>query len=279
MSDKRVDMVCLISESVSLSPHNCNEIRNGIIEFDTPLNNTLKKTGNGNLFTKSMLTKGIDEPRFQKRLRNRALYGEMDHPLRDNVERFCNVWNKYRSHLFTKFWIDNEVLMAHVETADSKYGDELYRYIRQKSIPSFSLRALGRVMRDPSNGSDETLLNILTWDNVYDGADETAWANRGSMVISNGSTPDDKHKLIMESNNFVGDIVSNKIDILPMLKDIGYKGGELKYITESLGVTPTKALYNSKGEILMLYTESMSFATRVKEDVGGKIDKYLKSLI
>lgn len=268
--DKVVELGVLISESMNLDINYDNiKKTNEVYKFRTPLNNTEKKTNNGNMFSRKYTEDGINEPQFQKRLKNRALYGECDHPTRDNPERYLQVYNKFRSHLFTDLWFEGNLLMSDVETAKSKYGKEMCRYLEQRSIPAFSLRAAGKIKRLP-NGEKEKKLKIVTWDWVYDASVDEAWADTNSFKTHNTLNPKD------EGNDVAKKLfaASNVESIKGIFKDVDR---DLELIAESFeGMVPEKIIYTPQNNVIGYYSENVSAYSKIQNKLKKELNEFMK---
>jgi hypothetical protein len=267
--DNVVEMGVLISEGMSFDPSNGTFLNNGqVYQFETPLNHTSKKTRNGNVFDREYLESGINDPHFQKRLNNRALYGEYDHPLRKNPERYLQVWNKNRSHLITDVWFEGEFLMGRIETAKSKYGRDLARMIEQRTLPAFSLRAVGKIKKFP-NGQKQRKLRIVTWDCVYDASAEDSWAQTNSFKVVDPLNPNDEGNEV--AKKLFRECSVDKID--GVFKEVN---GHLDLIAESFnGFKPDKVLYTPGDEVIGYYSESVSMQAKVSKKLSNELDSFM----
>lgn len=267
--DNVIEMGVLISESMSFNPSNGTLLQDGqVYQFESPLNHISKKTRNGNIFDRPYLESGINDPHFQKRLNNRALYGEYDHPLRENVERYLQVWKKYKSHLITDVWFEGPLLMGKIETSKSKYGYELAREIEQGSVPPFSLRAVGKIKKFP-NGEKQRKLRIVTWDSVYDASAEDSWANTKSFKIINPLNPKD------EGNEVAKELFREcSIDnINGVFKEVDK---HIDLIAESFdGFKPDKVLYTPGNNIIGYYSETATMQAKVSKKLSHELDEFM----
>lgn len=247
--------------------------------FKTPLTNVVARTDNGVLYTRERMDQALASDFVQDRLKRRAMYGEMDHPSRTiDVERYMQVHNKERSHLHTDFFYEGDLLCGTIETAIGGRGGDMYDYLSQGSIPSFSLRAYG-IMDKLPDGSTRENFRLLCWDMVFNGACRDAWADsvkgtdfayrkygetegapKGSITTNEG----DIEKLYLHADVSV---IAEALDVAK---------SDVSLFSESLNFEPSKVLYDRDGGVLAYYGETMSVKTQLKGDVRKDVEDFFK---
>lgn len=270
LKEKNIEYGVFISESTQ-GHQEVHDIRKKgqVYSYVTPLNHTTRETYNGNLFTKDFLETGRNTERFQRRINNKALYGEFQHPTRDNPERYTQVYDKEVSHRILDTWYEGDLLMGSIETATYSRGPDLAKKIESGSIPAKSLRAVGKVKKTP-NGK-ERKLTIITWDNVFDASERAAWANTNSFKVKHprdrGDGNDVAKELFIESKSIdeVGGIF-HEID-----KDVQFIGESLN------GFQPDKIIKTPDNDIVGYYSESVTVQRKIKNKLSRELDEFMRS--
>ncbi|MGL5316753.1 MAG: hypothetical protein ACRC92_26085 [Peptostreptococcaceae bacterium] len=275
-SNAAIEASILLSEAVDTRIDNLRQTGENTFTWTTPLNNCAKPTQNGNLYDEELMTAAIADRFVQDRLKRNSLYGEMDHPTRDNPERFMQVYNKFRSHRFNNIYMQNGVVMGECETALSIYGRDLADYIRQGSIPAMSLRATGQIRKDKGVSR---WMRLYCWDNVYTPSDLMAWGDKDSMggkayaECYQGRNKNKRKKrdgdLIAEKMFFEADFSSVDGLFIPV-------DDARTMISESIQAefNPSKIAYRPDTGVVALITETISAEIKVKMETKSALDNF-----
>lgn len=272
MNKKEQEIVFLISETTQPESRNIRMSSDKrTIIFDAKLTNSAKVTDNGNVFDKTMVMESIADEFVQSRLRAKGLYGEMDHPTRDNPERYVQVYNKFRSHRWNKFWWEGEQLWGECETAISQYGRELCEMISQGTIPAFSLRAAGKIVGPTRK------MRLITYDLVFKPSDNDAWADMSTR----------KEAMYAESDReWAENLLAGQESTKAFLQGCKYdkiKGrfvevdASLELIGESVcGFKPKEVFYDNNNKVLGFTSDNMRTAQKVSSALANELDSFFR---
>lgn len=278
--DKNVELNVLISESIDLNLQEViGEIENGtkVFKFRTPLNHTSRKTYNGNLFTREFLESGLNNERFQRRMKKGNLLGEFQHPLRNNRERFVQVYDEKVSHKINDVWFEGELLMGDIQTVTFSKGPELAKKIAEDITPAFSLRAVGKARRN-AQGEKEQYLTIITWDNVFDASEKAAWADEDTIKMSEPSLRRPTHMNDKDSGNEMAKKIFNECKLDEIEGEFRDIDDDIHLLAESFGgVRPDKVMYDSNNNIIGYYSETVSAKRKVKDKLANDINDFMRS--
>lgn len=253
-----------------------------VIKWTQALSNGSKKTGNNNLFMKMDVEPAILDPYVQNRVKKGAFTNEYNHPLRDNPERYVQVWDRYTSDKITRFWYEgmsgDDILFGECETLINDYGPQLRKKIIGGAVPAKSLRASGEVYRD-SSGRERKKLNIMAYDNVFMPADPYAWGDMNSSEQASYCESMSRHIEKIEANSGIQHskklflegniaIMSNKFEELEM---------DRSFIAESIGVNVDRAIIDPHNKnTIAYYGESVTVVTTVEEKLRDGLLDFLR---
>lgn len=249
-----------------------------IFKWKQILSNGSRKTGNGNLFPRMDIEPSINDGYVQNRVMRNAFFNEMEHPTRDNPERYMQVYDSKVSDRINKFWYETvngeDLLFGDCETAIYSYGPELRKKILSGAVPAKSLRAAGEVYTD-NMGRERKRLNIVAYDNVFMPADASAWGDMSTMQ---------KSAYAESLGNY-----ANRLDTGEIHRGIYLKGFDAvvghveeiatdkQLIAESLGFNIDKVMIDPINKNKLVYIgESIKVITTVDEKVKRAIDDFMK---
>ncbi|MGL5312448.1 MAG: hypothetical protein ACRC92_04270 [Peptostreptococcaceae bacterium] len=277
-SNSAIEASILLSEAVETRIDNLRQTGDNTYTWTTPLNNCSKPTQNGNLYDRELMMAAIGDRFVQDRLKRNSLYGEMDHPTRDNPERFMQVYLKLRSHRFNNIYMDGDVVMGDCETAMSHFGRDLADYIRQGSVPAMSLRATGQIRKDKGVSR---WMRLYCWDNVYTPSDLMAWGDRDTL---GGKSYAECYQGRVKNTRKrrEGDRVAEKMFFEADFSDVDGLfipvDDARTMISESIQAefNPSKIAYRPDTGVVALITETMSAEIKIKKDVKCALDDFFK---
>jgi hypothetical protein len=139
----------LITESYEnpIQPEIVNQNKKtGSITISTSLQDADTVNRNKRVYSKQVLSNGLQSDYVQERLRTKTWYGEAGHPLKPDLQRQLYIDQSNISHIVTKVWWEGNVLKGHVESANTARGNDFKGLIEQGSKVGFSLRAVGPVV-------------------------------------------------------------------------------------------------------------------------------------
>lgn len=137
-----------------------------VLKFKTILQTANEINRNGRFYPKRVLEEGLNDPSFQEKLRHKSLYGEVGHPMQQDVMRQSTIVQTNSAFIITELWWEGDVLMGLCETMNTSLGRDMKGLIEQGSEVAFSLRAQGNVHFDNKMQATvvESPIKILTYD-------------------------------------------------------------------------------------------------------------------
>lgn len=103
--------------------------------------------------------------RTNELVRSGNMKSENGHPLSKDLARQQTIDPNNTCSVFTKFWTDGELVMAHTYGDFNRIGDDFDRQVRNGQMPSWSLRALGTLV-PTKDGTEVRGMKIITYDRV-----------------------------------------------------------------------------------------------------------------
>lgn len=152
--------------------------KNGNIIWKQCLMDFSQTTRNGFNFSKEEFQKALESESVQQRLKGKRFFGELDHPSKENVERFLTVNLKEASHRINSAWFEGDKLWAELETMTSKNGDIVRCMIEMGAEIAVSYRGCGYPR--PDGGED---ICWTTFDIVYHPSSQTALSVEDSFKM------------------------------------------------------------------------------------------------
>lgn len=135
-----------------------------------------RTTRNGNNFKIDEFKIAIDNPYVQERIKGKRFFGELDHPSKENFERFTSVELKNICFRINKLWFEGQTLFAECETIETPNGKIVRALIEADAEIAVSFRGYG--IPKPEGGED---IVIVAWDVVYHPSDPTALSKEESF--------------------------------------------------------------------------------------------------
>lgn len=120
---------------------------------------------NKRCYAREDLAREICAPRQRELIRTGNMYGEAGHPMSTELRRQATIDPTNIQVMYTKFWMDGNLVKGRFMGALNELGDEFDRSLRFGCKPSFSLRALGSI--ENRNGKAYVKnLKFITYDRV-----------------------------------------------------------------------------------------------------------------
>lgn len=222
-----------IAESVlDKGPIDRNSIKKRIDSDGTP-RYTLKMTGttiaktsvNGLFLSEPELDNMVAGPFVQKRLKNNALYCEMNHPASKDPLVLRSINQNNLSHRILEFFKeqqgDYKALCFIMETTKQQAGKNLAYMIEDDASIAVSLRAHATAMRAP-NGEIMKNIHYTSYDAVWIPSNEASWSglpSKMNMQIAESINTDLAHAM----GATVEDITKFKMNSLMHLEELNKK--------------------------------------------------------
>ena len=103
--------------------------------------------------------------RTQELLRTGNMKSENGHPMSKDLTRQQTIDPNNTVSVFSKFWVDGDLVMAHTYGDFNQRGDDFDRQVRAGQMPSWSLRALGTLV-PTKEGTEVRGMKFITYDRV-----------------------------------------------------------------------------------------------------------------
>lgn len=132
---------------------------------------------NHRIYAKEDLEPEINGPRMRELIKAGQFYGELSHPLTDDLVRQQTIDKKLVCVNFLKVWTESNLVKAQYQGTLNDYGEFLDQELRAGAKPAFSLRALGAI--ENINGKAYVRgIKIITWDQVIYPSHRAAYTDR-----------------------------------------------------------------------------------------------------
>ena len=194
-------------------------IGNIILEGATTVEDTIISTGNGKrvvaegtlqdmdvenrnkrIYAKSDLIPEINGPRMKELIAARQFYGEMGHPLSDDLVRQQTIDPKLVCVDYSKVWVEGNLVKARFQGTNNSYGEQFDQDLRDGRKPAFSLRALGAI--ENVNGKAYVKgIKIITWDHVIYPSHKAAYTSNIVTESTIDGKPLYENQIIVPKND------------------------------------------------------------------------------
>lgn len=137
----------IVCEEMTSSTPSILADENQSITFEAILQEADAPNRNKRIYGKDVLTVALANPTVKEKIANKCFYGEAGHPLSTDIKRQAYIDQTNISHIVTSTKWEGNLLKGIVETAQTSIGKDMRGLIRQGSKVSFSMRALGNVIK------------------------------------------------------------------------------------------------------------------------------------
>lgn len=135
------------------------------VEAEGTLQDMDVENRNRRIYGQADLVPEINGPRMKELITARQFYGEMGHPLSDDLVRQQTIDPKLVCVGYNKVWVEGNLVKARFQGTNNSYGEQFDQDLRDGRKPAFSLRALGAI--ENINGKAYVKgIKIITWDYV-----------------------------------------------------------------------------------------------------------------
>jgi len=148
MSNFKSNEGFIVCEEFTSSTPSILAEENKSITFEAILQEADAPNRNKRIYGKDVLTRALENPTVKEKIANKCFYGEAGHPLSEDIKRQAYIDQSRISHIVTSVKWEGNLLKGIVETAQTATGYDMRGLIRQGSKVSFSMRALGNVIKE-----------------------------------------------------------------------------------------------------------------------------------
>lgn len=137
--------------------------------FRCPIQTVDEVNQNNRMYPSDVLNEGMGN--CQDRMKRRAFYSELDHPLPSGNEqidgiRQTTVSLEKVSHIIRDYEFRNNMLMGEMETTSTPNGGILLGLLKDKTGVGFSMRGLAELERLPNHNVVKSPLTVIAFDAV-----------------------------------------------------------------------------------------------------------------
>lgn len=137
--------------------------------FRCPIQSVDEINQNRRMYPSSVLQEGMTN--CEERMKRRAFYSELDHPIPSGVEqvdgiRQTTVSLKEVSHIVRGYDFNGNYLVGEMETTSTPNGGILLGLLRDRTGVGFSMRGLAELDRQPEYNVVKSPLTIIAFDAV-----------------------------------------------------------------------------------------------------------------
>lgn len=220
-----------------------------------------KRNRNTRYYSKEELFPQISCPRTIELIRTGNMRAENGHPLSKDLIRQQTIDPDKTTAVFLKMWTEGDYVWGRYTGTNNSRGEEFNKDLLCGYSPSWSLRALGRVV-ETARGAEVRGIKLITYDRVIYPSHEEAYNQRlvsesTSLIQENGN------KLLLEETDSGLIIPITNSSVTSYLKAesanlrVACESLEFMYDTIEIIENATQVkLTNSNGEILVVNLES-----------------------
>lgn len=137
--------------------------------FRCPIQTVDEVNQNGRMYPKGVLQESMDG--CASRMKNRAFYSELDHPLPTGNQqvdgiRQTTVSLEHVSHIITDYEFRGNHLVGQMETTSTPKGQILFGLLRDKTGLGFSMRGMAELLRTETHNVVKSPLTVIAFDSV-----------------------------------------------------------------------------------------------------------------
>lgn len=157
------------------------------VEGEGVLQEANAKNRNGRFYDSRDLFPELTSPRTLELLNTGNFKAENGHPLSKELTRQQTIDPNNTVAVFTKLWTDGDLVMGRFVGDENDKGEYFDRELRKGRKPSWSLRALGRLV-NTKRGVEVKNIKIITYDRViypsHDKAYTIGLVNENARMVS-----------------------------------------------------------------------------------------------
>jgi hypothetical protein len=166
------------------------------IEAEGTLQDMDVENRNKRIYGKADLVPEINGPRMKELITARQFYGEMGHPLSDDLVRQQTIDPKLVCVGYNKVWVEDNLVRARFQGTNNAYGEQFDQDLRDGRKPAFSLRALGAI--ENVNGKAYVKgIKVITWDYVIYPSHKAAYTSKIVTESAMDGTPIYENQIVV----------------------------------------------------------------------------------
>jgi len=233
---------------------------------------------NHRIYAKKDIEPEINGARLKELIKAGQMYGEMSHPLSDDLVRQQTIDKKLACVSFLKIWVEGNLVKGQYKGTLNEYGNFVDQELRDGAKPAFSLRALGAI--ENVNGKAYVRgVRIITYDQVIFPSHSPAYTTK---IISESALSCDidpntvKHEDFTKYNETGRIINLTGSDAQMVLNKLQRESANISAVLETFNKIADKITLSENGKYVVL---TNAFGDRFKLQLEDYVDNLIMDYI
>ena len=233
---------------------------------------------NHRIYAKKDIEPEINGARIKELINAGQLYGEMGHPLSEDLVRQQTIDKKLACVSFTKVWLEDNLIKGQYKGTLNEYGEFVDQELRDGAKPAFSLRALGAI--ENVNGKAYVRgVRIITWDQVIFPSHRPAYTTKilSESALSCDIDPSTIKENDLTKYNETGRIIHlTGSDAQTVLNKLQRESANIDMILETFNKIADKVTLSNNGKNIIL---TNAFGDRFNIRLENYVDNLIMDYI
>ena len=233
---------------------------------------------NHRIYAKKDIEPEINGARIKELIKAGQMYGEMSHPLSDDLVRQQTIDKKLACVSFLKIWVEGNLVKGQYKGTLNEYGNFVDQELRDGAKPAFSLRALGAI--ENVNGKAYVRgVRIITYDEVIFPSHSQAYTTK---ILTESALSCNLDPLKIKQNdlskyNETGRIINlTGSDAQMVLNKLQRESANINAILETFDKIADKITLSENGKYVVL---TNAFGDRFKLQLEDYVDNLIMDYI
>lgn len=268
-------------------------IANIILEGATTVEDTIITDGNGKrvvaegtlqdmdvenrnrrIYAKADLIPEINGPRMKELIEAGQFYGEMGHPLSEDLVRQQTIDPKLVCVGYNKVWVEGNLVKARFQGTNNAYGEQFDQDLRDGRKPAFSLRALGAI-ENSSGKAYVKGIKIITWDHVIYPSHKVAYTSNIVTESAIDGTPLYENQVVVPSDDPGTIITLRESDARTVISRLQKESANLDCILNAFDGIYDKISQIDENTIMLTNAMGGKISVRLEDHVQNLIMDYV----
>lgn len=242
------------------------------LKYDAILQSVNRENRNHNWYSGDAIVGALSAPNTVELIEKGKALGEAGHPVDGSVKRIATVDPKFTCHRVMKWWLDGDLIRAHMETLDDGlYGTKLTKMILQGMQSSYSFRGFAKMQSDKRHPGVKMILTppqYVAYDEVVLPSHPEAYQEKGKTVVKKNIYNGTEKSVRLENAYPIGDM---SIAITPsFISEMVRNSSEnLDILCESFDIDPNQYISVSKdGKSAAIHTPRERFVFGLEAELA-----------
>lgn len=233
---------------------------------------------NHRIYAKKDIEPEINGDRIKELIKAGQMYGEMSHPLSDDLVRQQTIDKKLACVSFLKMWVEGNYVKGQYKGTLNEYGNFVDQELRDGAKPAFSLRALGAI--ENVNGKAYVRgVRIITFDQVIYPSHRPAYTTKilSESALSCDMDPAKVKTEDLTKYNETGRIINlTGSDAQLVLNKLQRESANITSVLETFNKIADKITISEDGKYVIL---TNAFGDRFKLQLEDYVDNLIMDFI